>query len=101
MTRVFASVFLLGSSLSALAQGYGNPPPPYYAQDMACRCQAAAETGYVTPGQAARSTQAQGAVTGLLGGAALGALLGGRYAGRGAAVGAGTGFLAGSAIGSS
>jgi hypothetical protein len=77
------------------------PPPPDRARDMYCRHEAAASTGYVTPGQAARQQQTNGTLGGLLGGAALGAILGGRNAGTGAAIGAGVGAVAGSAIGSS
>jgi hypothetical protein len=68
---------------------------------MYCRHEAAASTGYVTPGQVARQAQTNGTVGGLLGGAALGAILGGRNAETGAAIGAGVGALAGSAISSS
>ena len=77
------------------------PPPPDQARDMYCRHEAAASTGYTTPGEAARREQTNGTLGGLLGGAALGAILGGRNAGTGAAIGAGVGAVAGSAIGSS
>ena len=70
-------------------------------RDMFCRRDAAARTGYTTPGDAARSEQTRGTVGGTLGGAALGAVLGaaGGNAGLGAAAGAGAGLLAGTAIG--
>jgi hypothetical protein len=70
-------------------------------RDMFCRRDAAARTGYTTPGEAARSEQTRGTVGGTLGGAALGAVLGaaGGNAGLGAAAGAGAGLLAGTAIG--
>lgn len=71
-------------------------------RDMFCRRDAAARTGYVTPGQAARNEQTRGTIGGTLGGAALGALIGAGAgnAGLGAAAGAGAGLLAGTAIGS-
>jgi hypothetical protein len=72
-------------------------------RDMFCRRDAAARTGYVTPGQAARDEQARGTIGGTLGGAALGAIIGGAThgnAGTGAAIGAGAGLLAGTAVGS-
>ena len=62
-----------------------GPPPerlcagsPQDAQqrDMFCRRDAAARTGYVTPGQAASNAQTNGTVGGTLGGAALGAIIG-------------------------
>jgi len=70
-------------------------------RDMFCRRDAAARTGYTTPGEAARDEQTRGTVGGTLGGAALGAILGaaGGNAGLGAAAGAGAGLLAGTAIG--
>jgi len=70
-------------------------------RDIFCRRDAAARTGYTTPGDAARSEQTRGTVGGTLGGAALGAILGaaGGNAGLGAAAGAGAGLLAGTAIG--
>jgi hypothetical protein len=70
-------------------------------RDIFCRRDAAARTGYTTPGEAARSEQTRGTVGGTLGGAALGAILGaaGGNAGLGAAAGAGAGLLAGTAIG--
>jgi hypothetical protein len=72
-------------------------------RDMFCRRDAAARTGYVTPGEAARDEQTRGTVGGTLGGAALGAIIGAGAgnAGLGAAAGAGAGLLAGTAIGSS
>lgn len=71
-------------------------------RDMFCRRDAAARTGYTTPGEAARDAQARGSIGGTLGGAALGAIIGAGAgnAGLGAAAGAGAGLLAGSAIGS-
>lgn len=70
-------------------------------RDMFCRRDAAARTGYTTPGEAARDEQTRGTIGGTLGGAALGAVLGaaGGNAGLGAAAGAGAGLLAGTAIG--
>jgi hypothetical protein len=81
-----------------------NPAAAQQAQadrDIFCRRDAAARTGYTTPGDAARSEQTRGTVGGTLGGAALGAILGaaGGNAGLGAAAGAGAGLLAGTAIG--
>lgn len=72
-------------------------------RDMFCRRDAAARTGYTTPGEAARDEQTRGTVGGTLGGAALGAIIGAGAgnAGLGAAAGAGAGLLAGTAIGSS
>ena len=72
-------------------------------RDIYCRRSAAASTGYVTPGQAARNEQAAGSIGGTLGGAALGAIIGSasNAAGPGALIGAGAGLLAGTAIGSS
>lgn len=71
-------------------------------RDMFCRRDAAARTGYTTPGQAAHDEQVRGSVGGTLGGAALGAIIGAGAgnAGLGAAAGAGAGLLAGTAIGS-
>jgi len=70
-------------------------------RDIFCRRDAAARTGYNTPGEVARDEQTRGTVGGTLGGAALGAILGaaGGNAGLGAAAGAGAGLLAGTAIG--
>ena len=70
--------------------------------DMFCRRDAAARTGYTTPGEAARNEQTRGTIGGTLGGAALGAIIGGAAgnAGTGAAIGAGAGLLAGTAVGS-
>ncbi len=72
-------------------------------RDMFCRRDAAARTGYTTPGEAARREQTNGTVGGTLGGAALGAIIGAGAgnAGLGAAAGAGAGLIAGTAIGSS
>jgi hypothetical protein len=71
-------------------------------RDMFCRRDAAARTGYTTPGQAASDEQARGTIGGTLGGAALGAIIGAGAgnAGLGAAAGAGAGLIAGTAIGS-
>jgi hypothetical protein len=71
-------------------------------RDMFCRHDAAARTGYVTPGQAASNAQTSGSVGGALGGAALGAAIGSasHAAGAGALIGAGAGLIAGTAIGS-
>jgi hypothetical protein len=70
-------------------------------RDMFCRRDAAAHTGYTTPGDAAHDEQVRGTVGGTLGGAALGAIIGAGSgnAGAGAAIGAGAGLLAGTAIG--
>src|ERR1700748_1313250 len=85
----------------------GTPTQPNAQQsqaerDMFCRRDAAAHTGYTTPGEAARDEQARGTIGGTLGGAALGAIIGGAghgNAGTGAAIGAGAGLLAGTAVG--
>ena len=71
-------------------------------RDMFCRRDAAARTGYVTPGQAASDAKTSSQVGGTLGGAALGAIIGGasHAAGPGALIGAGAGLIAGTAIGS-
>jgi hypothetical protein len=70
-------------------------------RDVFCRRDAAARTGYTTPGEAARDEQTRGTVGGTLGGAVLGTVLGAAAgnAGLGAAAGAGAGLLAGTAIG--
>ena len=96
---------------------YGPPPAGYQGgpqqgpaptaqqaqadRDMFCRRDAAARTGYTTPGQAASHEQANGTIGGTLGGAALGAILGAAAgnAGLGAAAGAGAGLIAGTAVG--
>ena len=72
-------------------------------RDIFCRRDAAARTGYTTPGEAAHDQQVKGTVGGTLGGAALGAIIGAGAgnAGLGAAAGAGAGLLAGTAIGAS
>ncbi len=71
-------------------------------RDMFCRRDAAARTGYVTPGEAARDSKTSSQVGGTLGGAALGAIIGGasHNAGAGALIGAGAGLIAGTAVGS-
>jgi hypothetical protein len=70
--------------------------------DLFCRRDAAARTGYVTPGEAASREQTSGSVGGTVAGAALGAIIGGasHAAGAGALIGAGAGLVAGTAIGS-
>jgi len=86
--------------------GSNNAPPPMSAQDqrsrdLFCRRDAAARTGYVTPGQAANHEQTNGTIFGTLGGAALGAAIGAAAgnAGAGAAIGAGAGLIGGTAVG--
>jgi hypothetical protein len=71
-------------------------------RDMFCRRDAAARTGYVTPGEAAHDSKTSAQVGGTLGGAALGAAIGSasHSAGVGALIGAGAGLIAGTAIGS-
>ena len=71
-------------------------------RDLFCRRDAAARTGYVTPGEAASHEQTNGSVGGAIAGAALGAIIGGasHAAGPGALIGAGAGLIAGTAIGS-
>ena len=71
-------------------------------RDLFCRRDAAARTGYVTPGEAAHDSKTSAQVGGVLGGAALGAIIGGasHAAGPGALIGAGAGLFAGTAIGS-
>src|SRR6185503_15595640 len=81
-----------------------NPGAQTQAQadrDIFCRRDAAARTGYTTPGEAARDEQTRGTIGGTLGGAVLGTVLGAAAgnAGLGAAAGAGAGLLAGTAIG--
>ncbi len=70
-------------------------------RDMFCRRDAAARTGYVSPGEAARHEQTSGSIGGAVVGAALGAVIGGASgnAGAGALIGGGTGLIAGTAIG--
>ena len=70
-------------------------------RDMFCRHDAAARTGYVTPGEAASDAKTSSQVGGTLGGAALGAIIGGasHAAGPGALIGAGAGLIAGTAVG--
>jgi len=125
-TKILAALTLALTSASALAQTdapnappaqlstpNGQPsnaaPPPPAAQtaqdrrsrDLFCRRDAAARTGYVTPGQAASREQTNGTVLGTLGGAALGAAIGAAAgnAGTGAAIGAGAGLVGGTAMG--
>lgn len=100
------SLTILALTAGAVGQPYDQQPPGPAYQDQAsrdgyCRHAAAAETGYVTPGEAANQAQANGAIAGALGGAALGAIIGGRHAGTGAAIGAGAGLFAGGAVGAS
>jgi hypothetical protein len=105
-----------------LPRGYDQGPPPNTSaysdrqptaaaqanadagrdRDIFCRRDAAARTGYTTPGQAAHDEQVRGSVGGTLGGAALGAIIGAGAgnAGLGAAAGAGAGLIAGTAVGS-
>jgi hypothetical protein len=73
-----------------------------HARDLFCRRDAAARTGYVTPGEAANDAKTSSQVGGTLGGAALGAVIGGasHNAGAGALIGAGAGLIAGTAVGS-
>lgn len=70
-------------------------------RDLFCRRDAAARTGYVSPGQAASHEQAAGSIGGTVLGAAAGAAIGSasHNAGPGALIGAGVGLLAGTAIG--
>ena len=84
------------------SQSADNQAQDQRSRDMFCRRDAAARTGYVTPGQAARDTRTSSQVGGTLGGAALGAIIGGasHNAGAGALIGAGAGLVAGTAIGS-
>jgi hypothetical protein len=99
-TWTLVPVALLLGSAAAMAQPYDPPPPESH--DMYCRHQAAAATGYTTPGEAARREQATGSIGGTLMGGALGAIIGGAAgnAGLGAAAGAGAGLIGGSAVGS-
>ena len=124
---VVAALTLALTSVSALAQNADAPnaPPaqlsnpnaqPYpgpganapapsaqdqRSRDLFCRRDAAARTGYVTPGQTASHEQTNGTVLGTLGGAALGAAIGAAAgnAGAGAAIGAGAGLIGGTAVG--
>lgn len=88
----------------------GNGPPPsapapsaqdQRSRDLFCRRDAAARTGYVTPGQAASHEQTNGTILGTLAGAGLGAAIGAAAgnAGAGAAIGAGAGLIGGTAVG--
>jgi hypothetical protein len=79
----------------------GQNPQDRRSRDLFCRRDAAARTGYVTPGQAASHEQTNGTIFGTLGGAALGAAIGAAAgnAGAGAAIGAGAGLLGGTAVG--
>jgi hypothetical protein len=99
-SKALVGLILCLVSSQARTQPYGYNQGPPTSRDLYCRQQAAAQTGYVSPGQAARRAQTTGTVGGLLGGAALGAIFGGRRAGTGAAIGAGVGASAGTAIGS-
>ena len=90
------------------SRSYDRQPGPRTAdadnrsRDMFCRRDAAARTGYTTPGEAARNEQSRGTIGGSQGDAALGAIIGGAAgnACTGAAIGAGAGLLAGTAVGS-
>ena len=68
-----------------------------------CDFYAQAVTGNVTPEQASRRQQTNGAIMGAMGGAVLGALFGGSggHAGRSSVLGASAGLLAGVTMGSS
>jgi hypothetical protein len=70
-------------------------------RDLFCRRDAAARTGYVSPGQAASRAQTSSSVGGTLLGAAAGAAIGSASgnAGAGALIGAGAGLIAGTAVG--
>ncbi len=84
------------------AQNRGQDQAQDRSRDLFCRRDAAARTGYVTPGEAASHEQTSGSVGGTVAGAALGAIIGGasHAAGPGALIGAGAGLIAGTAIGS-
>ena len=84
------------------SQSADNQAQDQRSRDMFCRRDAAARTGYVTPGQAAHDSKTSAQVGGTLGGAALGAIVGSasHSAGVGALIGAGAGLVAGSVIGS-
>jgi hypothetical protein len=92
-----------GPPPSARGQAAPNAQQAAADRDMFCRRDAAARTGYTTPGQAAHDEQTRGTIGGTLGGAALGAIIGGASgnAGAGAAIGAGAGLIAGTAVGAS
>ena len=124
-TPILAALTMALTSASAFAQSeapnappaqlsnpgadYGPPPgngPAPSAQDqrsrdLFCRRDAAARTGYVTPGQAASHEQTNGTILGTLAGAGLGAAIGAAAgnAGAGAAIGAGAGLIGGTAVG--
>jgi len=70
-------------------------------RDLFCRRDAAARTGYVSPGQAADRAQTSSSIGGALLGAAAGAAIGSASgnAGGGALIGGGVGLLAGTAAG--
>jgi hypothetical protein len=87
-----------------------SPPPPdsqadndqYRRDDLFCRRDAAARTGYVSPRRAARDEQARSMIGGTALGAAAGAIIGAATgtAATGAAIGAGAGLLGGTVVGS-
>ncbi len=80
-----------------------SPAEAHAVHDSYCNLYAQAVTGNVTPEQAARREQANGAIMGAIGGALLGAMFGGsgEHPGRSTALGASAGLAAGAAIGSS
>jgi hypothetical protein len=86
---------------SQAQNGQGPSAQDQRSRDLFCRRDAAARTGYVTPGQAASREQTNGTVFGTLAGAGLGAAIGAAAgnAGAGAAIGAGAGLIGGTAVG--
>lgn len=92
------------------ADDAGGPPPPdaqanadqYRSDDLFCRRDAAARTGYVSPRRAANDEQARSMIGGTALGAAAGAIIGAATgtAATGAAIGAGAGLLGGTIVGS-
>lgn len=70
-------------------------------RDLFCRRDAAARTGYVTPGQAASRANTNSVVGGTILGAIAGAAIGSasHNAGAGALIGGGAGMIAGAAVG--
>jgi hypothetical protein len=87
-----------------------SPPPSdrqadadqYRSDDLFCRRDAAARTGYVSPRRAARDEQTRSMLGGTALGAAAGAIIGAATgtAATGAAIGAGAGLLGGTVVGS-
>ena len=125
MLRKFSLVAfgLLLSSGVAMAETPAGPPPDspsemdvdsapppdsqadddqYRRDDLFCRRDAAARTGYVSPRRAARDEQARSMIGGTALGAAAGAIIGAATgtAATGAAIGAGAGLLGGTVVGS-